>query len=82
MRIFPRQEVIFQGTTGLIRLTVPAHGMSIGGDLRHFLRAGRAADSFAYVTRRVLRQASQTTGPGAPNGFDESGSFAAMSAGS
>jgi succinate dehydrogenase/fumarate reductase flavoprotein subunit len=32
-------------------------GISIGGDLRHFLRAGRAADSFAYVARRVLRQA-------------------------
>lgn len=32
-------------------------GISIGGDLRHFLRAGRAWDSFAYVTRRVLRQA-------------------------
>ncbi len=32
-------------------------GISIGADLRHFLRAGRAADSFAYVTKRVLRQA-------------------------
>jgi glycine/D-amino acid oxidase-like deaminating enzyme len=32
-------------------------GISIGGDLRHFLRAGRAVDSFAYVARRVLRQA-------------------------
>jgi succinate dehydrogenase/fumarate reductase flavoprotein subunit len=31
-------------------------GISIGGDLRHFLRAGRAWDSFAYVARRVLRQ--------------------------
>jgi succinate dehydrogenase/fumarate reductase flavoprotein subunit len=30
-------------------------GMSIGGDLRHFLRAARAWDSFAYVARRVLR---------------------------
>jgi succinate dehydrogenase/fumarate reductase flavoprotein subunit len=32
-------------------------GISIGGDLRHFLRAGRAADSFIYVAGRVLRQA-------------------------
>jgi succinate dehydrogenase/fumarate reductase flavoprotein subunit len=32
-------------------------GISIGGDLRHFLRAGRAWDSFAHVSRRVLRQA-------------------------
>jgi succinate dehydrogenase/fumarate reductase flavoprotein subunit len=32
-------------------------GISIGGDLRHFLRAGRAWDSFAHVTQRVLRQA-------------------------
>jgi succinate dehydrogenase/fumarate reductase flavoprotein subunit len=31
-------------------------GISIGGDVRHFLRAGRAADSFAYVARRLLRQ--------------------------
>jgi succinate dehydrogenase/fumarate reductase flavoprotein subunit len=31
------------------------HGMSIGGDLRHFLRAARAPDSFAYVARRVMR---------------------------
>ena len=30
-------------------------GMSIGGDLRHFLRANRAHDSFVYVTRRILR---------------------------
>lgn len=32
-------------------------GISIGGDFRHFLRAGRAADSFVYVAKRVLRQA-------------------------
>ena len=30
-------------------------GMSIGGDLRHFLRAARAPDSFAYVGRRIVR---------------------------
>ncbi|MFM2065464.1 MAG: hypothetical protein RLZZ584_373 [Pseudomonadota bacterium] len=30
-------------------------GMSIGGDLRHFMRANRALDSFSYVARRVLR---------------------------
>ena len=30
-------------------------GMSIGGDLRHFLRANRARDSFVYVARRILR---------------------------
>ena len=30
-------------------------GMSIGGDLRHFLRAGRAADSAWYVAQRILR---------------------------
>ena len=32
-------------------------GMSIGGDLRHFLRAARSPDSFVYVARRVLRHA-------------------------
>lgn len=32
-------------------------GMSIGGDLRHFLRAARAWDSLTYVVRRVLRHA-------------------------
>ena len=31
-------------------------GISIGGDLRHFLRAPRAADSAWYVARRVARQ--------------------------
>nr|WP_310734345.1 FAD-dependent oxidoreductase [Ideonella livida] len=31
-------------------------GLSIGGDLRHFLRANRALDSAWYVGRRVLRQ--------------------------
>lgn len=31
-------------------------GMSIGGDLRHFLRANRALDSALYVGRRILRQ--------------------------
>ncbi len=30
-------------------------GMSIGGDLRHFVRAARSLDSFAYVARRVVR---------------------------
>jgi succinate dehydrogenase/fumarate reductase flavoprotein subunit len=30
-------------------------GMSIGGDLRHFLRAGRAWDSFLYAARRTGR---------------------------
>jgi succinate dehydrogenase/fumarate reductase flavoprotein subunit len=30
-------------------------GMSIGGDLRHFLRAARAWDSFAYTAGRVVR---------------------------
>lgn len=30
-------------------------GMSIGGDLRHFLRSGRAFDSFRYVVGRVVR---------------------------
>lgn len=34
-------------------------GMSIGGDLRHFLRSGRAFDSFRYVTGRVLRHIGQ-----------------------
>jgi succinate dehydrogenase/fumarate reductase flavoprotein subunit len=29
--------------------------MSIGGDLRHFMRANRALDSFVYVARRLLR---------------------------
>jgi succinate dehydrogenase/fumarate reductase flavoprotein subunit len=32
-------------------------GISIGGDVRHFLRAGRAVDSFWHVAKRVLRQA-------------------------
>lgn len=32
-------------------------GLSIGGDLRHFLRANRAWDSFAYVARRIARHA-------------------------
>jgi len=30
-------------------------GMSIGADVRHFMRANRAADSFVYVARRLLR---------------------------
>ncbi|MES2483644.1 MAG: FAD-dependent oxidoreductase, partial [Pseudomonadota bacterium] len=34
-------------------------GMSIGGDLRHFLRAGRAWDSFRYAAHRVLRHGAQ-----------------------
>ncbi|MEY4748488.1 MAG: hypothetical protein RIQ60_702 [Pseudomonadota bacterium] len=32
-------------------------GMSIGGDLRHFMRANRALDSFLYVARRMLHHA-------------------------
>lgn len=34
-------------------------GMSIGGDLRHFLRAGRALDSLRYVVGRVARHVGQ-----------------------
>lgn len=30
-------------------------GMSIGGDLRHFLRANRSRESFFYVARRIMR---------------------------
>jgi len=30
-------------------------GMSIGADVRHFQRSGRALDSFIYVARRVVR---------------------------
>jgi succinate dehydrogenase/fumarate reductase flavoprotein subunit len=30
-------------------------GMSIGADLRHFMRANRALDSFVYVARRIVR---------------------------
>ncbi len=32
-------------------------GMSIGADLRHFMRANRSRDSFAYVSGRLLRHA-------------------------
>ena len=32
-------------------------GMSIGGDVRHFMRAARAWDSFAYVTKRLAKHA-------------------------
>lgn len=34
-------------------------GMSIGGDVRHFVRAGRAFDSFRYAAGRVLRHGWQ-----------------------
>jgi len=34
-------------------------GMSIGGDLRHFLRSGRAFDSLRYVAGRVVRHVGQ-----------------------
>lgn len=33
-------------------------GMSIGGDLRHFMRASRHVDSFVYVARRIVRHVS------------------------
>lgn len=34
-------------------------GMSIGGDLRHFLRANRALDSAWYVAKRIARHARE-----------------------
>ncbi len=49
----------------LLPLLKPPHplmswlGMSIGSDLKHFLRAGRSWDSTAYVARRVLRQLAE-----------------------
>jgi len=44
----------------LVRLRPPRDilsflGMSIGADVRHFQRSGRAWDSFVYVARRVMR---------------------------
>lgn len=49
------------GPEGLALLRPPLDvlawlGLSIGADLRHFLRANRAADSAWYVTKRIVRQ--------------------------
>ena len=42
MRLFPRQEVVFQGDAGLIRLTAPFNAGLFGEAQLHMFRKGRA----------------------------------------
>ena len=42
MRLFPRQEVVFQGEAGLIRLTAPFNAGLFGEAQLHMFRKGRA----------------------------------------
>ena len=42
MRLFPRQEVVFQGDAGLIRLTAPFNAGLFGEAQLHIFRKGRA----------------------------------------
>lgn len=57
MRLFPRQEVIFQGTTGLIRLTAPFNAGLFGEAQVELHRGGGVTELFRYsgVNQYVLQ---------------------------
>lgn len=57
MRLFPRQEVIFQGTTGLIRLTAPFNAGLFGEAQVELHRGGGVSELFRYsgVNHYVLQ---------------------------
>ncbi len=57
MRLFPRQEVIFQGTTGLIRLTAPFNAGLFGEAQVELHRGGGQSELFRYpgVNHYVLQ---------------------------
>jgi len=48
MRLFPRQEVVFQGTKGLIRLTAPFNAGLFGEAQVELHRGGGQSDLFRY----------------------------------
>jgi len=48
MRLFPRQEVVFQGETGLIRLTAPFNAGLFGEAQVELHRAGATSELFRY----------------------------------
>ncbi|HBU14879.1 MAG: oxidoreductase [Rhodobacteraceae bacterium GWE1_64_9] len=57
MRLFPRQEVVFQGETGLIRLTAPFNAGLFGEAQVELHRAGATSELFRYpaVNQYVLQ---------------------------
>ncbi|MFN7052983.1 MAG: Gfo/Idh/MocA family protein, partial [Gemmobacter sp.] len=57
MRLFPRQEVVFQGDTGLIRLTAPFNAGLFGEAQVELHRAGATSELFRYpaVNQYVLQ---------------------------
>lgn len=57
MRLFPRQEVVFQGETGLIRLTAPFNAGLFGEAQVELHRAGNTSELFRYpaVNQYVLQ---------------------------
>ena len=57
MRLFPRQEVVFQGETGLIRLTAPFNAGLFGEAQVELHRAGNTSELFRFpaVNQYVLQ---------------------------
>lgn len=72
MRLFPRQEVVFQGETGLIRLTAPFNAGLFGEAQVELHRAGNTSELFRYpaVNQYVLQVEAfgRSVAEGAPYG--------------
>ncbi|MDZ7908228.1 MAG: Gfo/Idh/MocA family oxidoreductase [Gemmobacter sp.] len=72
MRLFPRQEVVFQGETGLIRLTAPFNAGLFGEAQVELHRAGATSELFRYpaVNQYVLQVEAfgRTVAEGVPYG--------------
>ena len=67
MRLFPRQEVVFQGETGLIRMTAPFNAGLFGEAQLHMFRAGKPDQSSGFPGSITTRcRCRPLAGPCAP----------------
>lgn len=62
MRLFPRQEVVFQGDDGLIRLTAPFNAGLFGEAQLHMFRQGKADHTERFPGARQYRNQVEVFG--------------------
>ncbi|WP_343081723.1 Gfo/Idh/MocA family oxidoreductase [Ostreiculturibacter nitratireducens] len=70
MRLFPRQEVVFQGATGLIRMTAPFNAGLFGEAQLHMFRAGKGDHVERFPGARQYRLQVEAFGRAVREGAD------------
>lgn len=70
MRLFPRQEVVFQGEAGLIRMTAPFNAGLFGEAQLHMFRAGKADHIERFPGARQYRLQVEAFGRALREGAD------------